>query len=433
MISCAARLERYVADAKPRSSRLVPNTRARRLRNAWEMFMPDPTRPFLVVYVLWHPEFTDGAEIARGLREHLRRALFRNITGGTGLSLIYRSVAEPGSGAPLPIDLDEADTSAVVVLANRTLSADAAWTAYLERLVDQTESAGLGTRVFPVSTDDGVLGELGLDEQALRWDRWSGPVEERLRRLISELTYEFCRMLRHYLEHLKHPAEEESALDAYLRKVQIFISHSKHDGDGEPIARAIRERLHGGHGLSSFFDVHDIPAGLRFHKVLPRQVRVSAMVAIHTDSYSSREWCRREIIEAKRWNVPLVVANCISDLDERGFPYMGNVPIVRLEPNEVGRIDVVIGRLLDEVLKDFLWRCQVESLTRSMVDPAVLFLPRPPELISLVGLPPEEKVPKPVIVYPDPPLSVEEGRLFASVAPHCRFRSLTEWRAEAVR
>jgi hypothetical protein len=57
------------------------------------------------------------------------------------------------------------------------------------------------------------------------------------------------------------------------------------------------------------------------------------MVAIHTDSYSSREWCRREIIEAKRWNVPLVVANGISNLDERGFPYMGNVPVVRLEPH----------------------------------------------------------------------------------------------------
>jgi hypothetical protein len=58
--------------------------------------------------------------------------------------------------------------------------------------------------------------------------------------------------------------------------------------------------------------VHDIPAGLRFHKVLLQQVRVSAMVAIHADSYSSREWCRREIIEAKRWNVPLVVANATS-------------------------------------------------------------------------------------------------------------------------
>ena len=134
----------------------------------------------------------------------------------------------------------------------------------------------------------------------MRWDRWTSSFEEQKRQLIGELTYEFCRMLRHYLEHLKHPAEEEAALEAYLKKVQIFLSLSKHDRDGERIAYQIRDRLHAGHGLSSFFDVHDIPAGLRFHKVLLQQVRVSAMVAIHTDSYSSREWCRREIIEAKK-------------------------------------------------------------------------------------------------------------------------------------
>ncbi|WP_204306774.1 toll/interleukin-1 receptor domain-containing protein, partial [Klebsiella pneumoniae] len=77
-----------------------------------------------------------------------------------------------------------------------------------------------------------------------------------------------------------------------------------------------------GDGLATFFDVHDIPTGVRFDRAILLQVRVSAVVAVHTDSYSSREWCRREIIEAKRWNVPLVVANCIADADERGFPYM---------------------------------------------------------------------------------------------------------------
>lgn len=392
----------------------------------------DPTRPFLVVYVVWHPGFTDGARIAEALREHFRRKLYANVAGGTGLSVIYRSATTPGSAVPLLINLDEAETTAIVVLADRTLVADVAWTGYVQDLVVQTEAAGLGTRVFPVAIDSGVLGELGVDEQALRWDHWPGSSDERQQQLIGELAYEFCRMLRHYLEHLKHPAEEEAALDAYLKKVQIFLSHSKHDGDGERIAHAIRDRLQDGHGLSSFFDVYDIPSGLRFNKVLLRMVRLSAMVAIHTDSYSSREWCRREVIEAKRWNVPLVVANSISDVDERGFPYMGNVPVIRLEPNGVDRIDFVIGRLLDEVLKDFLWRCQVE-LKRITANPAVVFLPRPPELISLANLPSATDLPEPVIVYPDPPLSAEEEQLFADIAPHVRLLSMTEWLAGVAR
>jgi TIR domain len=389
------------------------------------------TRPFLVLYVVWHPGFAAGMEIAEALRQHFRRKLYENVAGGTGLSVIFRSAAAPGSTTPLPIDLNDAETTAVVVLGESTLVRDGEWVRYVRDLVDRTEASGMGSRVFPVTLERSALA-IGLEEQALRWDNWTGTAIELRQRLIRELTYEFCRMLRHYLEHLKRPAEEEEALKAYLRKVQIFLSHSKHDDDGVRIAYAIRDRLHAGHGLASFFDVHDIPAGLRFHKVLLQQVRVSAVVAIHTDSYSSREWCRREIIEAKRSNVPLVVANSISELDERGFPYMGNVPVVRLDPRGADRIDFLIGRLLDEVLKDFLWRCRVE-LTRPAADPNVVFMPRPPELISLAALPSAADVPEPVLVYPDPPLSTEEARLFEEVAPRVQLQSLTEWLAVVAR
>ena len=315
------------------------------------------------------------------------------------------------------------------MLTESTLAEDPEWVGYVHELASRTEAAGLGSRLFPVVMDRHGL-DIKVKEQALRWHLWEGTEAERRQRLISEMAYEFCRMLRHYLEHLKRPAEDEEALERYLKKVQIFISHSKHDDHGEHIARAIRDRLHASHGLSSFFDVHDIPAGLRFQKVLLQQVKVSAVVAVHTNSYSSREWCRREIIEAKRWNVPLIVANCISDMDERGFPYLGNVPIVRMDPHGEDRIDVVIGRLLDEVLKDFLWRCRVE-LTRPAADPAVVFIPRPPELISLVGLPAAAEVPETVIVYPDPPLSEEEQLLFGEVAPRVKLWSMTEWLAGA--
>ena len=236
-------------------------------------------------------------------------------------------------------------------------------------------------------------------------------------------------MLRSYLERLRHPADEEAELERYLKKVQVFLSHSKRDTDGERIAKAIRQALFDGDGLSSFFDVHDITPGLRFDKVILNQVRVSAVVAVHTDSFSSREWCRREIIEAKRASVPLVIANCLADVDERGFPYMGNVPVVRMDPALVDRIGDVIGRLLDEVLKDFLWRCRIK-LVRVETDERVRFLPRPPELISLASI---DRIPEgqTVLVYPDPPLGAEEQRLFKEIAPDVRLRSLTEWVAEA--
>jgi hypothetical protein len=385
-----------------------------------------------VVYVAWHPDFNQGPTIAEAIRGHFRRNLYENIAGGTGLSVIFRSLPPPGCAVPLEIDVDEAYTTAVVILADNALTADPQWVAYARKLGEQAEAIGLRTRVFPVSVDRTVLKPLNMSEQALRWDSWDGDSATRTKRLISELTYEFCRMLRHFLASLEQPNENDVALGAYLRKVQIFLSHSKHDDMGERTAKLIRDRLQAGHGLTSFFDVHDIPAGLRFHKVLLLQVRVSAMVAVHTDTYSSREWCRQEIIEAKRHNVPLVVADCISDLDERGFPYMGNVPVVRLDPEGPNRIDVVIARLLDEVLKDFLWRCRI-MISAEFAGSAVVFIPRPPELITLATLPSEGDTPAPIIVYPDPPLSKEEERLFSEIAPHVQLRSITEWLSGAVR
>jgi hypothetical protein len=392
--------------------------------------MPIQTRPFLVVYVAWHPAFQPGKEIAKHLFDHYRREHFGNIAGGVGLSVVYRYAADPATGAPLVIDLDEAETSAIVVLFDEEFSKSAEYMAWLRAVELSSERIGLRSMVLPVAIDSSLT-QSGVAEQAFRWDRWSGihDLQTKLQKLTVDLTYQFSRMLRSYLERLRRPMTEDEALLDYLQKVQIFLSHSKHDGDGERIAKAVRDGLHNGQGFSSFFDVKDIPTGTRFDRVLLAQVRVSAVVAIHTDSFSSREWCRREIIEAKRYNVPLVVANCIKDADERGFPYMGNVPLVRMDPILLDRIENIVGRLLDELLKDFLWRCRIEMVKRDGADDAV-FLPRPPELISLAGLNGEGHA-EVTLVYPDPPIGSEEQRLFEIIAPSVKLRSLTEWIAQS--
>ncbi len=393
--------------------------------------MPLTMQPLLVLYVLWHPNFTEGEQIAERLFEHYRRNSHENVTGGIGVSVIFRNAIAPGETAPIEIDFNEAKTTAVVTLIDESFVNDAAWVTHIKTLTEQASTNGLSAHIFPVGIDPSWL-KIGLKEQAIRWDKWTGDLETRQKKLISSLAYELCRLMRHFLEHLKRPMEEEDALIAYLQRVNIFLSHSKHDQDGERIAIAIRDWMHQNNSLNSFFDVLDIPSSLQFDKVIPVQVKQSAVIAVHTDSYSSREWCRREIIEAKRWNVPLVVANCISDREERGFPYMGNVPVVRMNPGELDRIEIIVARLLDEVLKDFIWRCHVE-LARPIAEANVFFSPRPPELISLAGLPSREDQPNPVLVYPDPPLSTEEDRLFESVAPHVQLRSWNEWYAGATR
>jgi hypothetical protein len=383
----------------------------------------------LTIYVVWHPRFADGQRLARILYDHYRRNLYQNVAGGSGIPVIYRFEPAPGRTTPIDIDLVTSEACAVAVLLDENFLKDAQWVAWTERLSQQTDVAGLRARLFPIAIDAGALG-IGIPEQALRWFEWAADDETvKERRLLTNLSYQFCRMLRHYLEHLERPAEPDDELLKFLRRVEVFISHSKHDENGSGIATAIRKFVQDG-GYDSFFDVFDIPIGLRFNKVLLEKVRVSAVVAIHTDSYSSREWCRREMIEAKRYNVPLLIANCIQDMDERGFPYMANVPIVRMDPVARDRIDVIVCRLMDEVLKDFLWRCWVKLVGGTISVTKIAFLPRPPELIVLTGLK-SRTPPADVLVYPDPPIGAEELILFEAAAPNVRLLTATEWLAGA--
>jgi hypothetical protein len=383
-------------------------------------------RPFLSLYVAWHPSFMHGRDIAKRMFDHYRGEPYQSVAGGAGLSVLYRYQAMPGSEVPAPIDMSEAETTAVVLLIDDAWSADPSWVKWAKRLVSDAASKGLSVRVFPVAIDRSAL-ELGMRVQALRWFEWEQDRQgQREQVLLSMLSYQFCRMLRSKLAQMEHPLAAKEALQQYLRKVDVFLSHSKHDHDGARIARLLRRRLTDKYDLGTFFDVHNIPAGLPFDQVIEDTLSVSAVVALHSDSYSSREWCRREIIEAKRHHVPLVVANCLSTRDMRGFPYLGNVPIVRLMPATESRIEQLIGHLLDEVLKDFLWRCRVKLVDVSM--PGVVFFPRPPELISLAGLP-QSTGSTTLLVYPDPPLGAEEQRLFETVAPMVQLRSMTEWRS----
>ena len=110
-------------------------------------------------------------------------------------------------------------------------------------------------------------------------------------------------------------------------------------------------------------------------------------------------------------------------------PTWGNVPVVRMQGREEGRIR----------LSDWLFaRRGLEGFSLALPGRAAPcwgcarcdFLPRPPELISLANLPEQVEGVDPVIVYPDPPLSIEEEGLFTKVAPRVRLRSLMEWVAE---
>lgn len=382
------------------------------------------TRPFFTLYVVWHPSNASGNKIANMLLKHFSPDRYRDVAGDSGLSVLFRNEAAPDKSVPLPIDWDEAEMSAAVVLADSNLTGDRAWADYVQELSQDAQVGGQGfSRLFPVVMEGEDYKRL-FEQQALRWDRWEGSDTHRERRLVLDLTNEFSQMLRYRLVVLHDPETAKSPLEGDQEKFELFISHSKQDG--ESIARKIRDWLHEHSALASFFDFFDIPPGSIPEKVLLKKIRKSdAVIALQTDSYSSREWCRREVIEAKRHRVPIVVVDCLRDVVRRSIPYMGNVPVIRMSPRGHGRIAKVTEYLLEEVFRTYLWRCRVERFASE--HPEALFLAWPPELVSLAALPTSQLDNGSTIVYPEPVLGTDDARLFSEIAPKVRIQTLTEW------
>ena len=226
----------------------------------------------------------------------------------------------------MPVSWGDADVTAVVVLVDKVLAHDTAWSDYVQGLFAEANNKDYGACVFPVTMEPDTLGVCG-DVQAFRWDRWEGSDGTKEQRLKRELTGEFVRMLRFHLGKI-HELPGADAVANYLTKINVFLSHSKHDDDGVRVATELRNWIHNTSSMDSFFDVYDIPPGLSSSDVIDHSTRRGALLTIYTDSYSSREWCRREVISSKRNDTPMIVVNCLQTKDERAFPYLGNVPVI---------------------------------------------------------------------------------------------------------
>lgn len=385
-------------------------------------------REQFAVNIVWHPDCASGSEIANRLKHLWATGPYRKVLGETGVNVSCRYATVPGSPVPWPIDWEGSDATAVVVLLDASLAKQPAWMRYVRELEQEAEARGYANQVFPVAMEADVLdlSPEGLDTQAILWYNWSGDGTERAVRLKRELTHQFCRMLRYSLTPTTvSPSDATAELRRYRdARVHIFLSHATDDAHGEATAARIRDWAHDNSDLKTFFAVVDIPPGVPFRDAIYDGIRDCAVVACYSDSFSSREWCRREVIAAKKCGVPILVVDCLRDIDDRVFPYLGNVPMMRVDSTEDRRLAEVVSRLLDEVLRDLLWKQKVASFRQRHAD--VAFTSRPPELFTLATLALGNGKRK-SIVYPGSPIGEEEKDLFDRVDSSIRLHTLDDW------
>ena len=186
-------------------------------------------------------------------------------------------------------------------------------------------------------------------------------------------------------------------------KLKLFISHAKRDG--LVVAENLRNSLRSKTKLDSFFDKNDIIEGVDFEKQIKENVKSSLLMVLDSDAYGTRQWCQKEILCAKKYGVPIVVVDMHSDVITRTFPYMGNVPSIRLNDDN---LDTAINLLLRTGLRYEFQKNYLTKIVQEGNNDDFDILSYQPELLDM------HMLEKNNVLYPEPPVSEEERRILNS-------------------
>ena len=371
-------------------------------------------QPRLLLYVVWHPQFARGRELAERIYAHFARDPEKPNARGLGIPVFFRSEPAEEAATPVPIALDEARHTAVIVLVDpKMVIAGVDWSRYIAPLSQQAQANATQHRVFPVALTQNAY-KLLPEANFIRLQDHSPEAAPGF--LLNRLTNELGRLLTQ--RPTLAAVEANELKGGSPPKMQLFLSHAKLDG--EKAALALRDYIRDNLALDTFFDAIDIAAGFRFEDQINEGIDLAAFALVHTDAYASRVWCQHEIIRAKRHGRPVVVIHAIEEGEARSFPYMGNVPTIRWRADQPARLEAIVGLILREVLRTEYFTQHFEDLRALFNVPlAARALPRAPELLTALALRPEAET-VPFFVYPDPPLAKQELDLVLELAPNLR-------------
>jgi hypothetical protein len=201
-------------------------------------------------------------------------------------------------------------------------------------------------------------------------------------------------------------------------KIQVFISHAKKDGEEAAVEAQCFFNTQS--RLAGFFDANYIQNSAQWEDVLKDGVEDSIFLAFYTDQYSTREWCKKEVLFAKKAGIPIVVANLLESRESRSFPYMANVPVITLKEKEKN-FKLITKALLLESVRCFYqkeWMKYCINVFKLDALKNYTQLSSLPELLTL-----SNHSDKNDFVYPDPPVGHEEIQVLQNMKENLSFNT----------
>jgi len=382
--------------------------------------------PVLEIYVVWHPGDVRGQAICAEFVDHFHGTVFSGLIGGA-VEVYARSAgwrAADDAPRPIPFAADQSSSdgrpaqfvAVVPILGNEMAAAvqqnAGRWLEYLQAVIGARTAESSRVGIFPYRLDNGatngtVLG--GMFTQHYQCIAANpvreGDTEKSLR--CRDLTQGIARLLS----------------NAASERLTVFISHTKRNSPGETEnVEALIATVRGIIGetrLSDFFDANDLQPGQDWDAELRSRAATSALLALRTDLYPSREWCQREVLIAKRSGMPVIIVDALGNAEERGSFLMDHVPRVpaRMENERWRKADIyrALNLLVDECLKRALWVGQREVARNEIALNVAWWAPHAPEPITLMKWLDDERRAGRIaangdliVLHPDPPLGPEE-------------------------
>ena len=389
--------------------------------------------PILEVHLAWHPGDGAAARLAGDLDQHFHDGVYGSLLGGT-MEFYQRSAAwsVPG-GAPRPIQWPDdalqpghpppAQNVAVVLFLGDELmricqAANSDWLRWVAAVVQASRRLPQQVVLLPVAVDPldqrsalvcalPSLQCLGSVDPLADTGAPAGPPP------VATLRRDLSQALARWLHPSGGPA------------LRVFISHTKRmSGPDEAVGTlvdTVRQAL-GQTRIGSFYDAQDLQPGADWDTALREHAASSALLALRTDLYASREWCQREVLTAKRHGMPVVVLDALQRGEPRGSFLMDHVPRLPVRRNAEGHwdrssIDQALNLLADAWLHSVLWQRQAERAASDPMLAGYHFLPQAPEPSTLSQL--LCRVPAGAevrVLHPDPPLASEERAVLQDLA-----------------
>ena len=353
--------------------------------------------PPLAVHFVWHPNDNINTTIM-DFRRYLTRDIDRPFSRELNIpTFLYSSQKRLHPPSNSPKKLAKKDVIFLFLSANTLMIPS--WKEYINSLPERknyhlvpvaVEHEGIG------HTSEGRLKSLNC----IRMFEWNEDFKKEY--AIFYLSHELYRF------GLKNINLLESGIDSSIR---LFLSHAKKGDTGLKHAKAIKKFIDNSN-MQGFFDVNDISSGFKFDEEIEKHIKRSTLIAIESDTYSTRYWCQREILTAKREKRPIILVNSLEEYEDRVFPAASNIPCVHItaEPlNDKDILRILIAALLETIRFEHARKLLTYYRTQKWIDQNDVIFARPPEIQQIVEiLKKNKKSNNLVICYPEPPLYKEE-------------------------